>query len=180
LRQSFVNGTLTRLIDPDRVLKTRIVEFVSKGEFGLASGDDPAGGYRRIWFREDIDPADVAFEAGVYLLARAVAERPTSSGASPQPPKPPPVPEPPTSEDEEPKTPIGSAIISIAGTIPPEQWNRLGTRLIPKLRAVGTVTAAIRLEAEVDPTRSAALSRELKQIIDELGLSASIRIQGGS
>ena len=28
LRQSFLNGVLTRLIDPDAVLRQRIVEFV--------------------------------------------------------------------------------------------------------------------------------------------------------
>ena len=39
LRQSFLNGALTRLIDPDAVLRRRIVAFVAEGEFGLASGD---------------------------------------------------------------------------------------------------------------------------------------------
>ena len=64
-----------------------------------------------------------------------------------------------------------STIISIAGTVPPEQWNRLGTRLIPKMRAAGTVTATISLEIEVDRAKSAAVSTELRQIIDEIGLS---------
>ena len=31
LRQSFLNGSLTRLLDPDAVLRVKIVEFVSKG-----------------------------------------------------------------------------------------------------------------------------------------------------
>jgi hypothetical protein len=73
-----------------------------------------------------------------------------------------------------------SAFISVAGKIPPEQWNRLGTRLIPKMRAAGSVSATIRLEGEVDPARAAALSSELQQVIDEIGLSASIRIERGS
>jgi hypothetical protein len=68
-------------------------------------------------------------------------------------------------------------LISVTGNIPPEQWNRLGTRLIPKMRAAGTLTAAISLEAEVDPTRAAALSTELQQIIDEIGLSSSMRVE---
>jgi hypothetical protein len=62
-------------------------------------------------------------------------------------------------------------------TIPAEQWNRLGTRLIPKMRAPGTLTAAIRLETEVDPARIAALLTELQQIIDEMGVSASMRVE---
>jgi hypothetical protein len=38
LRQSFLNGSLTRLVDPDATLKSKIVEFVTQGDFGLASG----------------------------------------------------------------------------------------------------------------------------------------------
>jgi hypothetical protein len=68
-------------------------------------------------------------------------------------------------------------IISVAGNVPPEQWNRLGTRLIPKMRAAGSVTAMIRLESEIDPARVAVLSAELQQIIDEIGLSSAVRIE---
>src|SRR6266478_395935 len=65
LRQSLLNGTLTRLIDPDPVLRGRIAEFVSHGEFGLASGAEPAEKYRRVWFHEDVSPVEIAFEADV-------------------------------------------------------------------------------------------------------------------
>ena len=41
LRQSFLNGALTRLLDPDATLRKKIVEFVDKGDFGLASGQRP-------------------------------------------------------------------------------------------------------------------------------------------
>jgi len=41
------------------------------------------------------------------------------------------------------------------------------------------LTAAIRLEAEVDPTRAAALSTELQQIIEEIGLSGSVKVIRG-
>ena len=36
LRQSFLDGSLTRLIDPETILRRQITEFVSNGEFGLA------------------------------------------------------------------------------------------------------------------------------------------------
>lgn len=184
LRQSVLNGTLIRLIDPDRVLKMRLAEFVMKGEFGLASGAEPGGGFRRIWFREDVDPADVRFEADLYLLAKAAAAKLMAPDVAPVPgsePTLPPRPEPPQEPTgpSEPPLPASSILIRLTGTLPPEQWNRLGTRLIPKLRAVGTVTAAIRLEAEIDPACAAALAAELKQITDELGLSNSIRIERG-
>ena len=183
LRQSFLNGTLTRLLEPDLVLRSRIPEFVSQGEFGLASGAEPGGKYRRVWFREPLDPADVAFDADVFLIAKSVAERLKSPSSAPEPrgPQPPPAQTPEGgsggSEGKEPETPLSPARIIVAGTIPPEQWNRLGTRLIPKLRAAGTLSAEIRLEAEIDPARSAALSNELKQLIDELGLSSALHIQ---
>ena len=38
LRQAFLDGSLIRLADADRVLQKKIVEFVAKGDFGLASG----------------------------------------------------------------------------------------------------------------------------------------------
>ena len=182
LRQSFLNGTLTRLLDPDRVLRARIAEFVTAGDFGLASGAEPAGGYRRIWFSEEINSAEIVFEADVYLLTKAVAAKLKSPeitptpGPDPTPPQNPVRPEEPGGPVEAPP-PNRPALISVTGNIPPEQWNRLGTRLIPKMRAAGTLTAVIRLEAEVDPARAAALSTELQQIIDEIGLSSSMRVE---
>ena len=74
LRQSFLNGSLTRLLDPDTTLRGKIVEFVSRGEFGLASGQKPDGGYERVLFNEFIDPAEVTFESGVFLLLKAKAK----------------------------------------------------------------------------------------------------------
>jgi len=177
-----LNGTLTRLIDPDPVLRARIAEFVSAGEFGLASGAEPGGKYRRVWFREDVGPAEIAFEADVYLLTKALAEKLKSPGSTPVPPPEPEAVGPATPVTQETPHPDGGgiashAIISVAGSIPPEQWNRLGTRVLPKMRAAGTVTAAIRLQAEVDSARTTTLSAELKQIIDELGLSGSVQVE---
>src|SRR5438034_5110586 len=74
LRQSFLNGSLTRLVDPDAILKSKIIEFVSRGDFGLASGRKPDDSYERMWFGELVAPDEVAFEAGVFLLRKATAE----------------------------------------------------------------------------------------------------------
>lgn len=52
LRQSFLNGALTRLLDPDATLKAKICEFVARGDFGLASGLRSDGSYGRVWFEE--------------------------------------------------------------------------------------------------------------------------------
>ena len=88
LRQSFLNGSLTRLADPDAVLRKKIVEFVAKGDFGLASGEPAPGAkggeYERLWFREHVGPDEVAFEASVYLLKRAKAEQLRAASAQPE------------------------------------------------------------------------------------------------
>ena len=73
LRQSFLNGALTRLIDPDAVLRGRIVEFVENGDFGLASGEIGDGNYEGMWFNELVGVDEVTFESGVFLLTRAKA-----------------------------------------------------------------------------------------------------------
>ena len=52
LRHSFLNGGLTRLVDPDTILKSKIVEFVDKGELGLASGKKATGGFERQALQE--------------------------------------------------------------------------------------------------------------------------------
>ena len=67
LRQSFLNGALTRLIDPDAVLLQKVVEFVANGEFGLASGAKDDGGFNRLWYEEPVAAEEVAFE-GKRLL----------------------------------------------------------------------------------------------------------------
>jgi hypothetical protein len=48
LRQSFLNGALTRLMDPDVVLRSKLVEFIERGAFGLVSGTKPEGTYDRV------------------------------------------------------------------------------------------------------------------------------------
>lgn len=74
LRQSFLNGALTRLLDPDRVLRGKIVEFVDHGDFGLASGPKPDGSYEHIWHLEIVPPDEVTFEPGVFLIKKAQAQ----------------------------------------------------------------------------------------------------------
>ena len=183
LRQSFLNGSLTRLLDPDATLRSKIVEFVSKGDFGLASGSKPDGSYDRIWFTEDVDWADVTFDSGVFLLLKSKAK---ALKARPE-PQPKPGPEPETTQTTEPSpgaTPEPkpspaetSRTFRIAGDIPPEIWNRLGTKIIPKLRSGSDLKIGISFSVTVDPTSAQAFETDLKQIIEDLGLNSKIRIE---
>ena len=94
LRQSFLNGSLTRLLDPDATLRAKIVEFVERGDFGLASGRQPdgdgadghrvlrpyelqsgrqpdgGGAYGRTWFNEPVPAEEITFDSGVFLLRK--------------------------------------------------------------------------------------------------------------
>jgi hypothetical protein len=183
LRQSFLNGSLTRLLDPDAVLKAKIVEFVGKGDFGLTSGSKSDGSYERVWFEELLSPDEVNFEANVFLLtkpkAKALKTRSTIEPVI--------VPEPKAGEKEpitiepvsEPRSePTSQTVtLNLRGTIPPEIWNRLGTRLIPKLRSGSELTAQVSFSVSLDGKAVASFESELRQILDDLGLADKIRIE---
>ncbi|RJP35134.1 MAG: ATP-binding protein [Candidatus Omnitrophota bacterium] len=183
LRQSFLNGSLTRLIDPDKILREKIVEFVAKGEFGLASGQKTGGGYERVWFKETISKDEVSFESNVFLLLKKKAETLVKQ-PEPQPgeiPAPTPTPEPePPPEPEISTTPEAEPIsrtFRISGNIPPEIWNRLGTKILPKLRSSSDLEIGINFSVTIDHDFSSNFETEIKQILDDLGLSGKIQIQ---
>lgn len=186
LRQSFLNGALTRLLDPDTTLRTKIVEFVFKGDFGLASGRKTDGSHERVWFNEMIGPEEVAFESGVFLLLKAKAKAlkatpPPGTEPEPPPPGPEPKPEEPTGSGPEPRPepPLEakSRTFRISGEVPPEIWNRLGTRVIPKLRSGSDLKIGISFSVTIDGKQAQSFEADLKQILDDLGLSGCVRIE---
>ena len=189
LRQSFLNGSLTRLIDPDAVLQRKIVEFVESGSFGLASGVTNRGQYERFWFAEPTAAEEVVFEADVFLLTKAKAEELRWSPAGqPQPapnpasrsapetrseldtaPEPDPKPS-PTSDDQ-------MTTLRLVGTVPPELWNRLGTKVIPKLRSGDGVTVGIDFTVNVAPLTAKNMEAELQQVLADLGLGGQVKVE---
>jgi len=194
LRQSFLNGALTRLTDPDAILRRQIVEFVSKGDFGLASGAKKGCGFERLWYAESVRPEEVAFEPDVYLLTKAKAEALNvlsgdgSGSLQPEPapstePKPGPQPEPapgPKPEplpDPAPHPGTRTTTLQLAGTIPPEVWNRLGTRILPKLRSGDDLSVGIELSVSVDSQLAGSMETDLRQILDDLGLGNRVRVE---
>ena len=187
LRQSFLNGSLTRLLDPDATLRSRIVEFVRKGDFGLAYGQKPDGGYERVLFEESIDPADVTFEPDVFLLLKSVArslkaapEPVPGGGAGPTPtPEPEPVPgqEPEPQPEPEPVPGATTRTFRICGDVPPEVWNRLGTKVLPKLRSGSKLKIGIEFSVTVESGVAQSFQTDLKQILDDLGLADRVRVE---
>jgi hypothetical protein len=194
LRQSFLNGVLTRLLDPDTVLRAKIIEFVGRGDFGLASGTGADGAYERIWFEETVAPEDVAFESGVFLLTKAKAKAarkaseqesiipvaPSEKGdeqTSIQPSDSKATVIAPVPESFEQVEPVSSTItLRLVGTIPSEAWNRFGTKVLPKLRGNGELKLGVDCSVSLNSAAAVNLAVELKQILSDLGLEGTLKL----
>ena len=174
-------------MDPDTVLRHKIVEFVAQGDFGLASGHRPDGTYDRLWYGEAIALEEVTFEADVFLLTKAkvqalkVKVEPVPTPAplpesSPQPlpwstPRPSPEPTP------EPVPASHSHTLRLVGSIPPEVWNRLGTRVLPKLRTGNDLRVDVDLSVSLNTELVRSMVSELRQILQDLDLEDRLRIE---
>lgn len=187
LRKSFLDGSLIRLPDPDATLRQKIIEFVERGNCGLASDRKPDGSYGRIWFAEQIGPEEVSFEHQVFLLSK---DKANDLKASPEPggetilppepgPSPPiepgPVPDPPV----DPLPPGAKRTFHISGEIPLEVWNRVGIKVIPKLRNGSGLRAHVSFVVTVEERQADNFQAELEQILADLDLGARIRIENG-
>ncbi|MDE2763067.1 MAG: DUF499 domain-containing protein [Gemmatimonadota bacterium] len=194
LRQSFLDGSLTRLPDPDSVLRRKIVEFVTNGDFGFASGAVGDGKFDRVWFQELLSPDDVVFEDDVLLLTRAVAEKLSRE-------------EEPGEDDEDEVD--GEAegdddiddggdergdedekgdedqhdesgettTLRLEGTVPPEAWNRIGFKILTKMKSGIDLQAGVHLSVTVDRGRAAEMLRELRLAVNDLGLKDRLRVR---
>ncbi len=186
LRQSFLNGSLTRLLDPDATLRAKVVEFVNRGDFGLASGRQSDGTYERMWFKEPVPIEEVTFDSGVFLLRREKAmtlrtkpeQEPIILHPSSEERSVPAASLDPESESKS-ETPLSEATrtIRLSGDVPPETWNRLGTKLLPKLRSGANLKIGIEFSVTVNDSIARGLVDELKQILTDLGLSEKVNIQ---
>jgi len=65
----------------------------------------------------------------------------------------------------------------VLGTLPPEVWNRLGTKLIPKLKSGTELQVRVNFVVKVDGASAAQLESDLRQVLDDLGLASSRRIE---
>jgi hypothetical protein len=193
LRKCFLDGSLTRLLDPDTILKRRLAEFVEKGDFGLASGQDAGGGFQRLWFKEPVDLGDIAFDPDVFLLTRAKAQalktKPaTTADEAPKPERGGPPPTDTVSEEEQggeadagngtqPPPPPQDTRLVLEGKIPAEVWNRLGTKLLPKLRQGEDVQIEVRFGVTMKADAAPSLETDLRQALQDLGLQSRVRIE---
>ncbi|MDW8470207.1 MAG: hypothetical protein RML56_15970 [Burkholderiales bacterium] len=61
--------------------------------------------------------------------------------------------------------------------MPPETWNRLGTKILPKLRTGADLRVGVEFSVTLPSDHAAAIASELKQILRELGLEQALRIE---
>ena len=67
--------------------------------------------------------------------------------------------------------------IKLSGNIPAELWNRLGTRVLPKLRTGKDLKIGIDFSVTVEAANANDLQAELKQILTDLGLQDSVDLE---
>jgi hypothetical protein len=130
-----------------------------------------------------ISSDEVNFDANVFLITKAKAKAlrshreeglttedvPTKEDKQPTEPEPPPT----TKSSEDAQT----VTLNLQGSIPPEIWNRLGTKLIPKLRSGSELKTQVSFSVSVDGKAVANFESELRQILEDLGLQDKIRIE---
>ena len=182
LRQSFMSGSLTRLLDPDRVLRQKILEFVEKGDFGLASGEAGQGNFNQSWYRQTVSSDEVTFDSDTFLITKAKAEQllaPPEPEPTPGPsPEPPPEPLPITPGGGQQPLPVTpeKATLSLKGTVPPESWNMVGRRILTKLQQ-GQLNVEVNLTTEIDPTLLPSLKADIQQALEDLKLGDQVSLE---
>jgi len=128
-----------------------------------------------------VAPDEVAFDAGVFLLRKDYAKilkkgAPVHSVPEPTPqPHPDPSPEPRPPPAAEPAA--TTTTLRLVGMVPPEVWNRLGTKILPKLRSGSDLRIGLEFTVTVKSDTAASLGADLQQILQELGLSDAVRVE---
>jgi len=67
--------------------------------------------------------------------------------------------------------------LRLVGVMPPEVWNRFGTKVLPKLRSGGDLKLGVDFTVSLDAVRARNIRSEICQLLDDLGLSDELRIE---
>ena len=196
LRKCFLDGSLTRLVDPDKVLREKIPELVGRGELGFAAGEGSEGGFNRLWFNEPLPPEEIEFVYDVFVVrkdrAKVLRARGMATGATAvQATMPEAVPAPSdftlvSPDSGKPVTIDGGVsaaptktLLRVKGAVPAELWNRFGSKIIPKLRSAEQLEARVELTVEVEGTALPSLETEIQQILSDLDLIGKVVVEKG-
>ena len=203
LRKAFLDGSFTRLIDPEGALRQAIPRLVERGEFGLGSGQKPDGSFGRVWFKEPVPSEEMLFDSDTFLLLKGRA----SALKTPEPAQPtsasllgPPI----TSAAGGPPAagaPVGTlgaaaaasevrigttdangrtrALFTLQGGLRPEVWNKLGVQLVPTLKRGQDLTITLTITVGTPLPNRETFEREIRRRLAELGIGEDwvIRVQ---
>jgi hypothetical protein len=61
--------------------------------------------------------------------------------------------------------------------VPPEIWNRLGTKIIPKLKSGSDLKIGVDFSVTLNAESVRSIESEIRQIIEDLGLKGKINIE---
>jgi len=123
----------------------------------------------------------VAFDANVFLLKKESAEKllvpapavPAGGEGSPATPA-----EPPKSTGGAliPSPAAGVVAVRLSGEVPPELWNKVGIKLIPKLRSTNGLRIEVVMTGNVDGSSAASFVDDVKQAITDLDLQGKLNV----
>jgi hypothetical protein len=85
--------------------------------------------------------------------------------------------EPIVTPEPEPTLAPQTVTLRLVSTVPPEIWNRLGTKVIPKLRSGPDLTVGINFSVTLNAEVVGSVVSELRQILTDLGLESQLKIE---
>ena len=75
-------------------------------------------------------------------------------------------------------TPQGkAATLRLEGNVPPEVWNRLGTKILPKLQSGDALSVGVVFSVSVDAALAKNLETDLRQALADLELGDQVRVE---
>jgi hypothetical protein len=160
----------------------------------LASGSSPGSGYQRVWFQEWVEPDEISFEPNVFLLSKSKVQALKTKPVETIEPD---VKDASTSTaglvsfgsdrlvttTDEPE--ISSELtpttqkrtFRLAGQVPSEVWNRLGTKLLTKLKTGEDLQISVEFSVTIKPELAAGFETEIRQVLQDLALLDKVQIQ---
>jgi len=91
-------------------------------------------------------------------------------------PQPEPGPAPAPTPEPVPDPGPASKVLHVSGQVPPETWNRLGTKLLPKLRSGSDLKVHVDFRATVDGKMARSLADDVRQILSDPGLADDVGV----
>lgn len=184
LKAAFFQGQFTRLEKADDALRVTINRAVEQGILGLASGKNP-NCFDRVWFKEQVEQAEITFDYDTYLLtgakAKALKQSPTPSvtPSVAQPPTPAPPVTPATPPGVTPGTPIEvaapapkSALVKWQGEIKREQWNLFSLKVLTRLAQAEELQIQVTVKAKL---KEGQTIEQLNTALKELSIEEPFR-----